>query len=295
MMAQNLGFHCADLSNVSDTFPRTFTDMLINGISPSTVGEDLHLCPLSSRMTANKNNDLSTELSQKLMLKTLSSSSRIEGGLHQFIIPGEDEFHPPSSRGTNFMSQIHPSINISSPGYRSSSTGSLDCRNDWPTFDLLSDRRIHENDLNTSRTSDFGSLIPDSGLYHTKQASYRPESSGFDIVSFHHLPTLCCINPFHQVTTLTNEVRDHFFLTNPIFLVVINEIQMPAFSPNTTEAKRPNSSIGEPKASQVAPKKTRFEARSTSCPPLKVNSSLSARQSCWNLPARTDLIHVHKT
>lgn len=225
-MAQNLGFQWADLSNASDGFPRTFTDMLINGISPSAIGEDLHLCPLSSHMTA-KNNDLSMELSQKLMLKTLSSSSQIEGGLHQFIIPGEDEFRFPSSRGANPISQIHPSINISSPSYQFSSTttSSSASRNNWPTFDLLHNRRIRENDLNTSGTSNFGSLLqesltPELGLYPMKQASHRPESSSFDRVSSRLQPTFCCISQFHWMKTPTNEIQDLILLNLFLFPLV---------------------------------------------------------------------------
>ncbi|XP_031378073.1 transcription factor bHLH110-like isoform X2 [Punica granatum] len=234
LMAQNLGFQLADLSNVSDNFPRMFADMLVNGDSASAIGEDLYLRPLSNHTTV-KNNDLSAELSEKLMLKTLSSSSRIGGGLHRFIIPGDDEFRfSSSSRGltTNF-SQIHPSINISNPSYHSScpKTSSFNCRNNWPTFDLLSNGRICENDAKTSGASDFGSLlqestfIPDFGLHHMKQACRR-ETTSFE--------------------------------------------RMSSFSPNTMEAKRPNSSINEPKASQVAPKKTRLESQSTSCPHMKV-------------------------
>ncbi|KAK4753460.1 hypothetical protein SAY87_022258 [Trapa incisa] len=239
MMAQNqLGFQWADLSSASDhDFPRTFTDMLINGgISSSSIGEDLHLRPLSSH-TSVKNNDLSSELSQKLMLKTLTSRSRIEGGLHQFIMPGEDDqFRFPAS-SNNFISQIHPSINISSTNYQFSSSAtisssSLAGRNNWPTFDLLGNRRIRENDLNTTETGNFGSLLQDSlipglGLYHIKQASHRPESS----------------SSFARIS---------------------------ASSPNIFEGKRPSSFVGEPKALQVAPKKIRIESRSTSCPPLKV-------------------------
>ncbi|PKI35165.1 hypothetical protein CRG98_044440 [Punica granatum] len=189
-MAQNLGFQLADLSNVSDNFPRMFADMLVNGDSASAIGEDLYLRPLSNHTTV-KNNDLSAELSEKLMLKTLSSSSRIGGGLHRFIIPGDDEFRfSSSSRGltTNF-SQIHPSINISNPSYHSScpKTSSFNCRNNWPTFDLLSNGRICENDAKTSGASDFGSLlqestfIPDFGLHHMKQACRR-ETTSFERV-----------------------------------------------------------------------------------------------------------------
>ncbi|PRQ27089.1 putative transcription factor bHLH family [Rosa chinensis] len=277
-MVPDLGFHCwppsisnnlnragssssikEELSSSSSdsTFPK-FTQMLT---SPSTTSinlddDDYHFpTPTSLGLIKNEQKEMMmNDLSEKLLLKTLSSS----GINHQISLAGDYHHHHhqqfyssnnthvqnftqlmPGRSGGQYFSQIYPSINISnlnqqsSPSSAISSCGSSDMS--LQAIDLLASSRFSAHEPSNSHDT--------LGIYNKE---IRHNSFG--------------LQQMHQ--SRTNH-HDHSLLscgTNSKISSFENEI---------TEVKRPGSLI-EPKATQAAaPKKSRLESR-TPCPPLKV-------------------------
>ncbi|XP_030516421.2 transcription factor bHLH110 isoform X1 [Rhodamnia argentea] len=113
-----------------------FTNLLN---SAQTGIEDLHLYHSTRRVknTDEETDDLS-ELSQKLMLKTLTSTCQIN--LNEYS-PGQDFFYPSAQHYVRpgIFSQIHPSIDVSNLSRsRGLVSSSLDINS--PAFDLLNGR-----------------------------------------------------------------------------------------------------------------------------------------------------------
>ncbi|KAL9358661.1 hypothetical protein Peur_046784 [Populus x canadensis] len=228
-------YHDLQLSKIkeelsSDSFPK-FTEILN---SPSSTIEDPH--PSSSSYFKDEQEGLS--LGEKLLLKTISPG---------FPRNGHDQFstreisschHNGSSFGSaipsreNF-SQIYPSINISNLSQPSSPliSGSFDMN--LQGLDLLTSTRFSGSFAQPS-DDPLAMFNKDSlsfGLDRMQQASQMPSCSP------NKYSTLCI-----SKISSTNEMA---------------------------EAKRPNKSLMEPKATPAAaPKKSRLESR-VSCPPLK--------------------------
>ncbi|KAJ0025784.1 hypothetical protein Pint_09007 [Pistacia integerrima] len=204
---------------LSDSFPK-FTDMLN---SPSNI-EDSHLPPTS--YLKNERKGLNDDLSEKLLLKTISSgfplnANQFSGG--EFYSNAQNVSSLGSaipSRG-NF-SQIYPSINISNLNQSSSATSSSFDMN-LQALDLLTSSRFSGNFCETSHNNlgAYRESLPFGLDDHMQQSRRRPSSSPTKISS-----------PF------TSEI---------------------------TEAKRSSGSI-EPKALQSAQKKSRLESRASCPP-----------------------------
>ncbi|KAF8024297.1 hypothetical protein BT93_F1476 [Corymbia citriodora subsp. variegata] len=116
--------------------PLRFTDLLN---STQSGIEDLHLYHSTSHVenTDEESDDLS-ELSQKLMLKTLTSTCQINLNAYS---PGRDFFYPSAQHYVRpgIFSQIHPSIDVSNLSQsRGSVSSSLDVNS--PAFDLMNGR-----------------------------------------------------------------------------------------------------------------------------------------------------------
>ncbi|KAI6688807.1 hypothetical protein NL676_025635 [Syzygium grande] len=113
-----------------------FTDLLN---STQSGIEDMHLYHSTSHVknTDEESDDLS-ELSQKLMLKTLTSTCQIN--LNAYL-PGQNFLYPSAQHYVRpgIFSQIHPSIDVSNLSQsRGSVSSSLDINS--PAFDLLNGR-----------------------------------------------------------------------------------------------------------------------------------------------------------
>ncbi|CAK9167929.1 unnamed protein product [Ilex paraguariensis] len=200
---------------LSDSYPK-FNEMTN---SPSSSIEDLHLHPTSS--IKNERRDFN-DLSEKLMLRTLSSGSafKIEG--LQLPTPefySNPQFSPSlqsaSTACRGIFSQILPTINISNLNQSSSAISSSSDMN-LQVLDLLTSSRFSGSFSQPSH--EHLGLFKDSpfnGLDIMHQSSRRPSNSSSQVIS-----------------SLTNGV---------------------------TEAKR-SSSFLEPKAPQAAPKKSRLAA-----------------------------------
>ncbi|XP_021672019.2 transcription factor bHLH110 isoform X3 [Hevea brasiliensis] len=205
----------------TESFPK-FTEM-VN--IPSSIEEDSHLS--STSYIEDKQKDMSTDLSEKLLLKTISSGFPINGH-HQFsprqIYP--TTAHDCSSLGSSIpgrgnFSQIYPSINISNFNRSPPSiSGSFDMN--LQALDLLTSTRFNGS---------FGQPSHDNLGIYKDNISY----------SLDHMHMPC--SPSKTSSFTTNQIP---------------------------EPKRPNNSLMEPKATQLAaPKKSRLESRA-SCPPFKV-------------------------
>ncbi|KAF9683066.1 hypothetical protein SADUNF_Sadunf05G0173500 [Salix dunnii] len=208
----------------SDSFPK-FTGMLN---SPSSTIED-PLLPSSSYIK-DEHKDLS--LSEKLLLKTISSG---------FPINGHDQFstrqissshHNCSSFGgaipsRGSFSQIYPSINISNFNQPSSPliSGSLDMN--LQALDLLTSTR-------------FNGSFPHPASLDPLDMFKDSLSFGFDSIQHSNQRPACSPNKISSANV------------------------------KTIEAKRLNNSLMEPKVTQAAaPKKSKLESRAP-CPPFKV-------------------------
>ncbi|XP_061967417.1 transcription factor bHLH110-like isoform X3 [Populus nigra] len=228
-------YHELQLSKIkeelsSDSFPK-FTEMLN---SPSSTIEDPH--PSSSSYFKDEQEGLS--LGEKLLLKTISPGFPRNG--HDQFSPREISscHHNGSSFGSAIpsresFSQIYPSINISNLNQPSSPliSGSFDVN--LQGLDLLTSTRFSGSfaQLSDDPLAMFNKDSLSFGLDRMQQASQRPSCSP------NKYSTLCI-----SKISSTDEM---------------------------TEAKRPNKSLMEPKATQAAaPKKSRLESR-VSCPPLK--------------------------
>ncbi|KAJ4701989.1 putative Transcription factor [Melia azedarach] len=212
----------------ADSFPK-FTETLN---SPSSI-EDSHLTTTS--YSKNEQKDLN-DLSEKLLLKTISSGFPING--HQF---SAGDFYSNThnnissfgsampSRG-NF-SQIYPSINISNLNQSSSATSSSFDMN-LQALDLLTSARFNGNFSHSS---------------HDNLGMYKESLPfGFEIQQSSRRPSCSPSNKISSSSPFNN-------------------------SETTAEAKRPSGNLMEPKAtqSQSGAKKSRLESRA-SCPPFKV-------------------------
>ncbi|KAJ6736301.1 TRANSCRIPTION FACTOR BHLH83-RELATED [Salix viminalis] len=209
----------------SDSFPK-FTEMLN---SPSSTIED----PLLSSSSYIKDEQTNLSLSEKLLLKTISSG---------FPINGHDQFstrqipsshHNCSSFGSavpsrGSFSQIYPSINISNFNQPSSpliSGASLDMN--LQALDLLTSTR-------------FSGSFPHPASLDPLDMFKDSLSFGFDSIQHSNQRPACSPN---KISSANEKI---------------------------TEAKRPNNSLMEPKVTQAAaPKKSKLESRAP-CPPLKV-------------------------
>lgn len=128
-----------------------FTDLLN---STQSGIEDLHLYHSTSHVknTDEVRDDLS-ELSQKLMLKTLTSTCQINLNAYS---PGRDFFYPSAQHYVQpgIFSQIHPSIDVSNFSQsRGSMSSSLDINS--PAFDPLNGR-FSGGIANTTQGTDLG-------------------------------------------------------------------------------------------------------------------------------------------
>nr|XP_024924108.2 transcription factor bHLH110 isoform X2 [Ziziphus jujuba var. spinosa] len=210
-------------------FPK-FTELL-NG--PSNMDEYYFL----PQMIKNEHKDLS-ELSEKLLLKTLTSSCQING--HQ-ISTGDflsNNNNMNGAVGVHYgrgqFSQIYPSINISNLNQSSSSSSSS------PTTSTALSSSC--SSLNMSlRALDHlaSSTLSGSSLDHHNLGGIN-SSFGLDQMPQPHHRLSCSAH--RKVSSFNNEV---------------------------IEAKRPAGSSMETKGTQASQKKSRLESR-TPCPPFKV-------------------------
>ncbi|KAJ6306432.1 hypothetical protein OIU78_021697 [Salix suchowensis] len=195
---------------------------------PSSTIED----PLLSSSSYIKDEQTNLSLSEKLLLKTISSG---------FPINGHDQFstrqipsshHNCSSFGSavpsrGSFSQIYPSINISNFNQPSSPLipGSLDMN--LQALDLLTSTR-------------FSGSFPHPASLDPLDMFKDSLSFGFDSMQHSNQRPACSPN---KISSANEKI---------------------------TEAKRPNNSLMEPKVTQAAaPKKSKLESRAP-CPPLKV-------------------------
>ncbi|KAF5739370.1 transcription factor bHLH-like [Tripterygium wilfordii] len=226
-MIQDLGAHDHQWSTSTnaDCFPK-FTQML----NRSSSIEDR-----DSQRDLNNVDDLS----QKLLLKTLSSGFPIMNGHHHQFSPSGDQFYngncPRFGRGS--FSQIYPSINISNLNHQS-----------VPAFDNISTTtttNLQALDLLSSCSrSSIGSCNyrgASSDHHNDNLGMYKTSSLSFGLDRLQQ--------PTHHITSSCSSTSTKILPFNN------NEL---------TEAKRA-SSLGK----QSAPKKSRLESRS-SCPPFKV-------------------------
>eukprot|EP00257_Ricinus_communis_P015864 XP_015573858.1 transcription factor bHLH110 isoform X2 [Ricinus communis] len=205
---------------LSDSFTK-FTEMINSTSAASNTDQDSHL---SSTSYIKDEQKYMTDLSEKLLLKTISSGFPING--HPQFSPSLicSSFGSPIPSRGNF-SQIYPSINISNLNRSTSPSisGSFDMN--LQALDLLTSTRFGGS---------FGQPSHDNLGIYKDNISYD-----FDRMQ-NHMPS-CSHSKISSITTK-----------------------------ETTEAKRPGSSLMEPKATlQAAPKKSRLETRA-SCPPFKV-------------------------
>ncbi|XP_050364640.1 transcription factor bHLH110 [Argentina anserina] len=238
-------------SSSDSTFPK-FTQMLT---SPSTTSINLDdddyqfSTPTSLSLIKNEQKEmLMNDLSEKLLLKTLSSSG-INHSLagdhlhHQFYSSNNNHVQNythlmPGRTGGQYFSQIYPSINISnlnqqaSPSSTISSCSSLDMN--LQAMDLLASSRFSTHEPSNSHEA--------LGIYNKE---VRPNFFG--------------LQQMHQ-----SRADHHHSL-----LSCGTNSKISPFEYETAEVKRPGSLI-EPTATQAAAsKKSRLESR-TPCPPLKV-------------------------
>ncbi|KAK9271065.1 hypothetical protein L1049_026654 [Liquidambar formosana] len=192
-MIQDLGFHwtsnvasftgqsAQDLhlaktkEELSDTFPK-FTEMM----NSSSSIEDLHLPPTSYIKNEHKDFD---DLSEKLLLKTLSNHQPSAGGFYSNSqnCPNFGGVAMPS-RGS--FSQIFPSINISNLNQSASAiSNTLDMN--MQALDLLTSPRLTGSISQVSH--DNLGLVKDSlsfGLHHMQQLTHMPSSNPNKISPF---------------------------------------------------------------------------------------------------------------
>ncbi|KAJ8772668.1 hypothetical protein K2173_027845 [Erythroxylum novogranatense] len=155
-------------------FPK-FTDMLVE--SPSSTVEDPHLSTAS--YVKNEQKDLS-DLSEKLLLKTISSGFPINGHQNSSIY---------GSSGRGQFSQIHPSINISSLNQSSSSISG--------SFDM----NLQASDLLISSTRSSGSFgQPSSGDI---LGMYK-DTFGFSVDQMPQSSQISTYNPSKMISSFNN-------------------------------------------------------------------------------------------
>ncbi|KAK0576760.1 hypothetical protein LWI29_022941 [Acer saccharum] len=234
-----------ELSSSQESFPK-FTEMLNSSPSSSTIEDSSHHLSHSSYLK-NEQKDHMSDMSEKLLFKTISSGFPLNNGSNHQFPAGDHHFYSNNlssfgshanipSRG-NF-SQIYPSINISNLNNQSSNSpanNSSACFDmNLQALDLLTSPRFSGNFSQTSHDHHHHNL----GIYkesqlpfgldhdHLQQSSRRQSCSNISKAS-----------PFNNIDQIA------------------------------TEAKRPSDLI-EPKPAQLsAPKKSRLES---SCPPFKV-------------------------
>ncbi|XP_038716441.1 transcription factor bHLH110-like isoform X1 [Tripterygium wilfordii] len=210
-----------------------FTQMLN---SSSSIEEDSQTDLHNNNNNNNNNVDL---LSEKLLLKTISSGFPIMNiGHHQYFSPaGDNQFYNNgncSRFGRGSFSQIYPSINISNlnhqsiPSATNISSSFDESSSNLQALDLLSSCSRFNGSCNDSLGMYKPSCLP-FGLDHLQQPS-------------HHITTSCSSSSTRILPFNNNEL---------------------------TEAKRASSLGNQMKATQSAPKKSRSDSRS-SCPPFKV-------------------------
>lgn len=199
-MVQDLGFpywtsntagNCFTTNHQSDCFPK-FTEMMINS-SSSTTEDHLHLPAPTTSYSKNEQKEHFNDhlISEKLLLKTLSSSAfEISGGNNQFS--GGDQFLYSNAQnncssfggglanlpGRGNFSQIFPSINISNLSTsRSSSDISSSINMNLEALDLLTSARFSGTFSEPSHDN-LGLVkeIPFSP-HHMQQSVHRPPSS----------------------------------------------------------------------------------------------------------------------
>ncbi|CAL2233259.1 unnamed protein product [Prunus armeniaca] len=241
-----------------NSFPK-LTEMLTSAPASTSIDHDQYYQFMKNE---EKDQLIMNDLSEKLLLKTLSSGCQINSIInphhHQISSAGEfysnDHHHHhllhnsnliggvpqgmPSRSGGHF-SQIYPSINVSNlnRSLSSSSISSSSLDMNLQAMDLLGASAR----FSTGTSSSF-STQPNS---HDTLGLYKETHDSF-----------ATLQQMHQST-------------DPHRLSCGNNNKISSFDNEITEVKRPGSSI-EPKVNQAtAPKKSRLESR-TACPPFKV-------------------------
>ncbi|BFG17756.1 hypothetical protein CerSpe_040300 [Prunus speciosa] len=240
-----------------NSFPK-LTEMLTSAAASTSIDHDQYYQFMKNE---EKDQLIMNDLSEKLLLKTLSSGCQINSIInphhHQISSAGEfysnDHHHhllhnsnliggvPPGmpSRSGGHFSQIYPSINVSNlnRSLSSSSISSSSLDMNLQAMDLLGASAR----FSTGTSSSF-STQPNS---HDTLGLYKETHDSF-----------ATLQQMHQST-------------DPHRLSCGNNNKISSFDNEITEVKRPGSSI-EPKVTQAtAPKKSRLESR-TACPPFKV-------------------------
>ncbi|BBG94890.1 basic helix-loop-helix DNA-binding superfamily protein [Prunus dulcis] len=228
-----------------NSFPK-LTEMLTSASASTNIDHDQYYQFMKNE---EKNQLIMNDLSEKLLLKTLSSGCQINTGefysndhhhhlLHNSNLIGGVPPGMPSRSGGHF-SQIYPSINVSNlnRSLSSSSISSSSLDMNLQAMDLLGASARF-----STRTSSSFSTQPNS---HDTLGLYKETHDSF-----------ATLQQMHQST-------------DPHRLSCGNNNKISSFDNEITEVKRPGSSI-EPKVTQAtAPKKSRLESR-TACPPFKV-------------------------